>query len=231
MASFRLAVDQGATGLECDVHLSADGELMVCHDERVDRTTDGQGWIREMTLAELRRLDAGKWRGPQFSGERLPLLLELIELCKEHDIFLNVELKSGVVAYPGIEAKVAELLKRQDMVGQSIVSSFNHYSLQELKRLLPEVKIGLLYACGLVDPWIYAERLAASALHPVFYAVTPELVQGCHAHGLRVYPWTVDGVEDMRRMIDAGVDGVITNRPDELTRLLRDAQIRETEAQ
>lgn len=220
MAGFRRALDLGTDGLEFDVHLSRDGEPVVCHDEQLDRTTNGHGFLKDYTLEELRRLDAGSWFDPGFKGERLPTAREVLALAADRGAFVNVELKSGIVLYPGLEAKVAALLAEFGLTGRAIVSSFNHYSLVALMRLAPQIKTGLLYEAGLYEPWVYARHVGAGALHPYFPGVFPELVAGAHAAGLLVNPWTVDEPEHLRAMIAAGVDGIITNRPERLIELL-----------
>lgn len=226
-ASFRRALSLGVDGLEMDVHLSRDGELVVIHDERVDRTSDGQGWVKDLTLAELKRLDFGAWFGPQFRGERILTLAEFLTLVQEEAspaqrerFLINIELKSGPILYPGIEEKVIRAIYEFHIQDRVILSSFNHYSLQTVKKLAPELPIGLLYMAGLVEPWHYALRLQAQALHPLYFNIIPELVAGAHAHGLKLHPFTVDDEPAMRLMVQLGVDGIITNRPADLLRVL-----------
>ncbi|MEW6227216.1 MAG: glycerophosphodiester phosphodiesterase [Bacillota bacterium] len=213
LAAFQAGLDVGVDGFELDVQLSSDGELVVIHDERADRTTSGKGWVKDMTLAELKKLDAGSWFNPKFAGERIPTLGEVLELVADRCALINVEIKSGVVLYPGIEAKIISLLKKFHAIDKTVLSSFNHFSLRTAKVIDPAVKTGVLYMEGLVDPWVYAKQVPADALHPAFYAVVPEIVKGAHAGGLTVNTWTVDKPDDMRRMIACGVDAVITNCP------------------
>lgn len=216
MAAFAKAIEMGAHGIETDVQMSKDGVLVLCHDERLERTTDGRGLLAEHTWEELRRLDAGSWFAPSFAGERLPRLEDLLALVAGTKLLLNLELKSGVVLYPGIEAKVVALIKDYGLRGRVLISSFNHFSLVEVKRLDPEIETGILYMEGLVDPWLYARHIGADALHPLFYGVRPEIVAGAHAAGLRVNAWTVDEPAQAKALIQAGVDGLITNHPDRL---------------
>ena len=213
LAAFRQAIELGADGIELDVHLSGDGELVVIHDERVDRTTNGKGWVKDLTLSQLKSLDAGSWFDPAFKGERIPTLKEVIDLVSGRCKLINIEIKSGIVLYPGIEEKVLREVEAADLLGKVIMSSFNHFSLKTIKEINPNVKTGILYIEGLVDPWIYARHVPADALHPIFHAVTPEIVNGAHSAGLGVHVWTVDKPEDITRMSGYGVDAVITNDP------------------
>lgn len=215
LAAFRLAMEAGADGVELDVHLSRDGVPVVIHDERVDRTTDGTGLVRDHTLAELKQLDAGRWFGPAFGGERIPTLDEVLAAIGAQCRFLNVELKGGIVPYPGLEQAVVEALMRTGALERTVVSSFNHFSLRVIKRVGPALRTGVLYMEGLVDPWAYARLVPADAIHPPHYALSPELVDGAHRAGVAVHVWTVDDPVVVRRMAAWGVDAVITNRPDE----------------
>jgi glycerophosphoryl diester phosphodiesterase len=223
MTGFELACEVGADGLEFDVHLSKDDEIVVCHDATLERTTNGRGRIKDYTLAELRRLDAGSWFDHRYAGERLPTAREVFALAAERGLFINIELKSGLVLYPGLEEKVAALISEYGLAGRSIVSSFNHYSLVHLKQVAPGIPTGILYEAGLFEPWVYARHARADAIHPYFRGVFRELVEGAHAAGVRVHPWTVNDPDDFQTMLAAGVDAVITNCADRLL-ALRDGE-------
>ncbi|HHY78926.1 MAG TPA: glycerophosphodiester phosphodiesterase [Thermoanaerobacter sp.] len=220
LASFKRALEMGADGIELDVQLTKDGQLVVIHDERVDRTTDGIGFVKDFTLKELKRLDAGIKFDKKFAGERIPTLNEVFELIGHKNFIINIEIKSGVVLYPGIEEKLVEAIKDYDFEEKVVISSFNHYSLRDVKRIAPEFKIGLLYQCGLVEPWHMAIRMKAYSLHPFYFNIIPELVEGCKKNNIKLFPWTVDRKEDMEMMIKAGVDAIITDDPQTLMNLL-----------
>lgn len=223
MASFRRSLELGATGIETDVQMTKDGQLVLIHDEHLDRTTGVKAWVKDMTLEELKHLDAGSWYGEKYAGEQIPTLQELLDLVKEHDgVILNLELKNGVVLYPGIEDKVIEAVRSYGIEDRLIISSFNHYSLAECKRIAPEIRTGLLYMEGLYEPWKYAKQAGANALHPYMYAVLPEWVAEATKEGIAYHPFTVNEKEDMRRLIAMGVDGIITDYPDRLAELLSD---------
>lgn len=223
MSAFRRAVEMGATGIETDAQMSRDGVLVICHDEKVDRTTSGSGLLASKTLDELKSLDAGSWFGSSFAGERIPTLEELLGLVAEAGITLNIEIKSGVVLYPGIEAALVGLVRRYGLAGRVIFSSFNHYSLVECKRIAPDIPTGILYMEGLVDPWVYAKYVGVNALHPLFHGVRAELVAGAHEAGLLVNPWTVDDPKQIAGMLQCGVDGIISNYPNRVLEVLGNA--------
>lgn len=216
MASFRAAVESGADGLETDIQMTKDGELVIIHDETLDRTTDGKGLVTMHTLEQLKDLDAGSWFNPSFGNEKIPTLREFLEFVSGRELLINIEIKSGVVLYPGIEKKLIDMLHEFELGKNVIISSFNHYSLVTCKEIDSSIKTGILYMCGLVDPWIYAKSIGVDALHPLFYSVRPETIGGMHNSGLLVNPYTVDSPRDMKNMIDLGVSGIITNYCDAL---------------
>ncbi|MEA4882570.1 MAG: glycerophosphodiester phosphodiesterase [Clostridia bacterium] len=209
--SFRQAMRAGADGIELDVHLSKDGQLVVIHDEKVDRTTDGSGLVRDKTLAELLGLNAAAKFGRDCAPHRIPTLAEVVDEVGAECTLLNIEIKSGIVLYPGIEQELVAFVRKRALEGKVIFSSFNHYSLMQLKQIAPDLRVGLLYMEALVEPWRYARRIGADALHPAHYTVFPEFVAGAHATGIAVNAWTVDKPDDLVRMIRSGVDAVITN--------------------
>lgn len=214
MPAFEMALDMNAEGIELDVHTTKDGEVVVIHDHTIDRTSDGEGLVGGFTLDELRKFDYGSWYGDEFKGVTIPTLREVLELLRDWNGLLNIEIKSGPIIYEGIEQKVIDLIEEYETADRIIISSFNHYSLRDIKKIDPSIKIGLLYGAGLVEPWIYAKRLNAEALHPSYHNIIPELVEGCHENSIQLNPYTIDREQDIERMINAGVDGIITNYPD-----------------
>ncbi|MGV3488901.1 MAG: glycerophosphodiester phosphodiesterase [Tuberibacillus sp.] len=220
LTAFSLAIEMGATGIETDVQMTKDGKLVLIHDESLNRTTGTDAFVKDLTLEEIKALDAGSWFHEAFKQENVPTLEELFDLVQHRDTMINLELKSGVVLYPEIENKVIDAVRAYDMTERVIISSFNHYSLMDVKRLAPDIKIGLLYGEALFEPWHYAKRLGAEALHPIHYAVLPEFVAAAKAEGIIFNPFTVNNVSDMKRLIDAGVSGIITDYPERLSALL-----------
>ncbi|MFB5677955.1 glycerophosphodiester phosphodiesterase [Paenibacillus terreus] len=220
MAAFRRALELGATGIETDVQRTRDGRLVLIHDEYLLRTTGDERLVEEVTVEEVRELDAGSWFGEAFKGEKLPFLEELLDLVSGTDIILNLELKNSIRPYSGMEEQVIAAVKKAGLEEQVLISSFNHYSLAECKKIAPEIQTGVLYIEGLYQPWEYARTFGATALHPYKEAVTPEWVAAAAEAGIVYNPFTVNEAEEMKSLIAAGVNGIITDYPELLHELL-----------
>ena len=220
MAAFKHAIELGATGIETDVQMTADGQLVLIHDESLQRTAGSPKLVKDVSLAELKQLDAGSWYDPAFKDERVPVLDELLELVQSTNLVVNLELKNTLLPYPGLEEAVVEAVTRYGLANRIIISSFNHYALVKCKQLAPEIRTGILYSEGLFEPWDYAATVGADALHANYHAVTPEWVAKAGTHGLVYHPWTVNEPEQMRMLVDAGVSGIITDYPDRLANIL-----------
>lgn len=218
LASFKLAAEMGVDAVETDVHLSKDGEIVLIHDHTVDRTTDGHGFVKDMTLAELKSLDAGRWFDPKFAGERILTLPELLAWAKGR-VGVALEIKNGPIYYPGIAAKTIGLLRDFDMLQQAILLSFDHVVLREAKMIGPEVATGILYVARLVDPIAAARAAGADSLNPNWSFITPDLVESAHAAGLAVSPWCPNDLDTIRLLDQLGVDSLGTDYPDLFGRL------------
>ena len=213
LPSFQKAIDMGADGIEFDVQLTKDGEIVICHDERIDRTSDGKGWLKDYTLKELKRFNFSKPH-PEYGFVEIPTLEELLALIKSTNLTLNIELKTNMIYYDGLEEKTVQLVRKYDMDERVIYSSFNHYSLQKLKKLFPDAQVGLLMGENFVDVPGYPKRLGAMAVHPPVQPLTKEYIDKCHEYGLKVHTWTVDNLIMMHGVIAMGVDAFITDCPD-----------------
>lgn len=220
MAAFKKGLELGASGIETDVHITKDGRLVLIHDESLKRTAGTDIMVKDIEYAELLELDAGGWFGPQFAEERIPTLEQLLMLVQDQDTIVNIELKNNFVQYADIEQKVIETVRAMQMEDRIIISSFNHYSLWTCKRLAPEIRTGILYMEGLYRPWDYAATLQADALHAFKYAVTPEWVAEAKANRVAYHPFTVNEETEMKKLLQAGVSGIITDYPDRLAKLL-----------
>ena len=215
LESFRLAAEMHADGIELDVHLSADGEIIVCHNETIDATSDGSGEILQMTLAELKRYDFGcKFPGFAGRGVRVPTLREVYELMAPTGLLVNCELKTNVHDYPGIEQKCVDLAAEFGMRDRVMYSSFNFASLRRILAIDPTIRTGLLYEDPLNDTLAFALGQRAWAVHPYFPRVYEYDMAAFAAAGVRVNPWTVDDPEEMRRQMEMGIYAVITDKPD-----------------
>lgn len=222
MAAFRKALELGATGIETDVQMTRDGRLVLIHDELLKRTTGTAGLIKDYSFEEIQNLDAGSWFGEPFGGERIPALEELLDLTKDLDTIINIELKNGAVQYPGLEEKVIATVRSYGMEDRVVISSFNHYSLVQCKAIAPEIRTGILYMEGLYKAWEYARTVSADALHAYKLAVLPEWVEEARNAGIAYHPFTVNDPGEMKRLIHAKVAGIITDYPDVLNSLLQD---------
>ncbi len=214
LPAFEQAVRLGADGIELDIQRTADGHLVVVHDETCHRVTGQAGWIHRMTLAELRQLNFAATFS-QFPGTTLPTLDEVFDLIRPTRLVINIELKNGLIPYANMENEVIALADAWQMTERVYFSSFNHYSMREIRQLRPDIRCGLLYECGLVDPWQYARRVGATAIHPSFPNLQiPDLTAQCHDTGVAIHAWTLDDPEILRKAMNLGIDAVITNVPD-----------------
>jgi glycerophosphoryl diester phosphodiesterase len=213
LASFRSAIELGVDMIECDVHLSADGELVVIHDHTLDRTTDGAGPVVQRSLADLRRLDAGL-------GERLPLLSEVCELARD-TVGLCVEIKQIPIPYPGLEEKLVACLGALGMLDQTAVISFHHASARRVKELEPRLSVGVLEGARPIDPVALMRGAGADIYSPHYGAMDPELVEAVHAAGGVVGVWTVDDDAAVAWCRACRPDSVFTNRPREIAPAFR----------
>lgn len=210
MAAFRRALALGVPWIELDVHPAADGTLVVIHDDTVDRTTNGTGAVGHMTVEELLRLDAGSRFGPDFAGERVPLLTEVMELLAPTRTRLNVEIK----AYPrdgDAPRRIVGLLRRFGKEREYIVSSFDLEALLQVRAAAPEIALALIGDGPEILPQARRHRLPW--VHGHWETVDEGLVAEAHAEGIRVNVWTVDDPARLAYWVEVGADKICTNRP------------------
>ena len=216
LAAFELAAKQGADAIELDVDRTRDDQLVVMHDATIDRTTDGRGRVSDLTTEEIRRVDAGMWKGSAFKGERVPLLEEVLTAVGQR-LLINIEIKSMTVRGHGLEVKVAALIKRFDLLDRVIVSSFNPFALRRMQQAEPRAACGLLYAPDfpsvLRRAWLTPLIPNLQARHPHHSQVALSMVEWCHARQQCVNVWTVNEAATVQAMARAGVDGIIGDDP------------------
>ena len=220
--AFRMAVEKtNADGIESDVHITKDGRLVIFHDASVERTSNGTGFIKDMTYDELLTLDIGAWKSPEFAGQHIWTFGQLLDFCKETKMLLNMELKNYEVFYEGLEQRVIDEICARQMQDQVFVSSFNHISMQQFKELCPDIETGLLYDKPYLDMEHYVQRSNADNMHPRYMLLQyqPELMDLFHGRGMKVNTWTVNDAENMADMMRRGVDCIISNHPDLLCRV------------
>lgn len=214
LEAFRLAMEQGADGIELDVQMTKDGELVVIHDETIDRVSNGNGAVRDYTLEELKQFSVSN-HFEQYPDVKIPTLREVLELVKPGTMEINIELKTGIYWYPQIEQKVLELVKEEGMEERIIYSSFNHYSVQKIRELSPEAETAYLIGDVMLDVADYTRNTGIKGLHPaLFHVKMADFLKEYKESGIALRVWTVNDKDQIRWLIDEGVDAVITNYPD-----------------
>lgn len=223
LPAFQMAVDMGADGIECDIHLTRDGQFVVCHDETVNRTSDGTGRIAAKTLAELKTLDFGVKFDSRFAGTRIPTLEEMLDVVGGMRV-INIEIKrfDHPMGQAAASDRFYELLTNKNVLSRTIVSSFDEEALKVLKQRHPDTVTCLLYSGG-KNKCETADKLHCSAIHPDFAHLTAAEIDKAHGKGMKVNCWTPNSQEDIRRQILAGCDGIITNYPDRALELVKES--------
>lgn len=214
MEAFVEADRVGADGIELDVQMTKDGALVIIHDAKVDRTSNGKGWVKDFTLADIQALDFGSPFSEEFSGVTIPTLEEVLDWVVGTSLELHIELKNGIVRYPGLEDKVIERVQQYRIEDRVILSSFNHYSLVDIHRKYPQIETAILFMEGLYEPWHYARSIGASGLHCNLPVAVPEVLRGAAQDGMPVRPFTVNQAKHMRYVIQAGCAGMFTDYPE-----------------
>jgi glycerophosphoryl diester phosphodiesterase len=211
IAAFELALEQGADGLDLDVHLSADEHPVVIHDFTLERTTDGSGPVSALRVRELKRLDAGGWRDRRFEGQRVQTLQEVFERFRDRARFW-LELKGGAALYPGLEERVVSTIEIYDVVDRVLVQSFDPIALATVRSLNPEIRVGALVAQDPLDPALLGPD-APDAICPAIGLCSAELVGTIRGAGRDCYVWTVNEPAQVDLLVAWGVSGIITDRP------------------
>lgn len=214
MLAFAKAYEAGADGVELDVQIARDGTPVVIHDEKVDRTTNGKGNVRDYDFAELVKLDASYIYTGKAGFNPIPSFDEYCKWAKDKDLVTNIELKTGVYEYPGIEAKVYDMLKKYDLRDKVIISSFNHFSVMRMKQIAPELKYGLLSETWLIDAGKYTHNLGVPCYHPYHGNLTDEITAEIKSYGIEINTYTVNEADEVKRLRKLGIDCVIGNYPD-----------------
>lgn len=213
--AYELAAEQGADGIELDVHLSKDGHLIIVHDFTVDETTDGEGTVTEMTLPELKALDAGAWFDPKFAGTRIPTLDEVFETVGQK-LYINVEVKSLSPHSDGVEEALSTCISKYNMQERVIISSFNPSVLARFRKIAPDIPLGYLVSSGMMagatQPMILPDDYEARHL-------SSEMIDSTQMNWAKEYnhivnAWTVNDPALARQLRMLGVNGIITDKPD-----------------
>jgi glycerophosphoryl diester phosphodiesterase len=239
LASYELGEKMKGDYIEIDVQMTKDGHLIVMHDETVDRTTNGTGRVKDLTLEEIKALDAGSWFNeaypeyakPEYVGLKVPTLEEVFKKFRKGSKYY-IETKSPHL-YPGVEEKLVEMLDRYGLTHkeslkkrQVIIQSFSRESLLKVRRLNPDIPLVQLYdaqaSANITDEELREVKKYAIGIGPNYQRIDRDVVKRVHKYGLEINPYTVNSKEDMRRLIGWGVDGIITNHPDWLHQVLKE---------
>ncbi len=212
MKAFQLALDYEADGIELDVMLTGDNQVVVIHDETVDRTTNGNGRVSEMTLEEIQGLDAGE-------GEKIPTLSQVLDQFAGK-LLINIELKNYSSIFDPLPLEVAKILKNHNYLEDILISSFNPFNLPRVKRRIKDVRLGLITQPQQAQHWIW-RLFDYDALHPHYSDVDSVLVSALHARQRGVNVWTVDEPAELKRLVALDIDGIITNDPKRAREVLR----------
>lgn len=221
LAFQKVAEETVADGIELDIQLTKDGEIVIMHDEMLDRTTNGSGWLKDHALEELKMLSVGVNVKGFFPRQTIPTLREYFTWLKTTKLITNIELKTSYFEYEGIEEKLIAMVKEFGLEDQIWYSSFNHYTVARIKKLMPEAKCGLLTDTWLMNIGEYAASQGAASVNARTYFCAKEGVAAdLHAHNIALQAWTPNDAEMMQELVDAGVDVLITNYPDIAAKVL-----------
>jgi len=224
MAAFRRAVELGARFIETDLQITRDARVIAIHDLTLDRTTNGKGQVHFLSVEQIRALDAGAWfgEGGAYSGERVPTLEEILDFAKVHDVIFYLEIKAGSAW--GIEHAVVAALREQNASARVVILSFDPSSIESVRQLDSTMMTGFLCEHPSGDLVERTVRVGARQLVARGDLVTTAVVERAHQAGLQVVAWTINEAEQMRRLIAAGVDGIITDFPERLLSVLQETR-------
>lgn len=228
LAAFSLALEKGSDAIELDLRMTRDGVPVVLHDASINRTTNSKGDIFELSYAEIRNLDAGSWFDPKYKDERIPTLQEVIDLLND-TVLIIIELKEGNDIYPGIEEKVIDIIRQNGISKQVFLKSFDPNTLKRLREIDPEITLVYVYALRI--PWLglIIDRgisfgsifdIEADYLQPHRFFLSRSFVKEAQSRGFKIISWGVNSEEAILNSIDYGVDGIETDYPDKIRKML-----------
>jgi len=215
-AAFYAASKLPIAGVELDVHVTADGEVVVIHDETIDRTSNGSGYVKDLTLQQLRSYDYGSWFAAQYTGESIPTLGEVLELFVATQHRINIELKTDIFPYAGIEALVLKEIAKHQMTERVIISSFNHESLQTIVQMAPYIETAALFAEVLVDFTTYTATIPADAIHVSLPTAFRQSIGIALEKDATIRVYTVNDLENAQHLQQLGIQAVFTDDPQAL---------------
>ncbi|MFT8323480.1 MAG: glycerophosphodiester phosphodiesterase [Bacillus sp. (in: firmicutes)] len=213
MMSFQEAEKAYTDGIELDIQMTKDGELVIIHDEKVDRTTNGSGYVQDFLFKDIRTLNAAyKYKG-RMTNVQIPALEEFFEWMQHTNLTCNIEFKNNRLSYAGMEEKAIALVRRYGLADRIIFSSFNHYSIVHSYRLAPEIETAPLFSDGIYQPWIYADAIKASGIHPNHRLLNKHSIKTSEEFGIKVRAYTVNNEKRLQFLAENGISAVITDNP------------------
>ncbi|WP_027634600.1 glycerophosphodiester phosphodiesterase [Clostridium hydrogeniformans] len=220
MVAFEKAFEAKCDGIETDVQFTKDKIPVLCHDETLDRTSNGSGYIKDYTYKELLNLDFSYRFNSEIKNIKIPTLEELLIFAKDQSLLLNIELKNTEIPYNGLEESVINLIYKYNLNNNVILSSFNHYSMALVKEIDKSIKTGLLYDGNLYKPWDYCTMVGADCLHPQYFSImSKEIVNTILSKDIMINTYTVNNIEHMKKLKSFGVSSIITNFPHILNKI------------
>jgi glycerophosphoryl diester phosphodiesterase len=214
LAAFRACANLSIYGVEFDVHLTKDQQVVVIHDEAINRTSNGIGFIKDMTLQELRQFDYGGWFSEEFKGEKIPTLQEVLNVFRGTDFRVNIELKSDIFVYDRLEELVLQEVELLQMMDQVIISSFDHEAVARVARLAPNVENATLFVNTILNVADYQQSIPAKALHVALPSAVRRPIAEAIEKGSLVRVYTVNNVEHALLLMNTGVDAIFTDEPE-----------------
>jgi len=221
-ASFEKALELNSDGIELDVHMTRDNQLVVIHDFTLKRTTGEKGCIKDFDYSDIKKLDAGSWFSDEYKHQKIPKLKKVLEFLQTEDILINIEIKAGSRFYPYLEEKLLEEISRISVKGKFLISSFDHHGIKRLKSLDPKIKTGVLSESSMIDPCRYSkEFVGADAYHPHYKTVDKVLIEESLKHHMPLNVYTVNRRSDAKKLAVLNVNSIITNFPDKIMEILK----------
>ncbi len=222
IAAFKEAARLDIYGVEFDVHLTKDGEIVVIHDESIDRTSNGVGLVKDYTLSELRSFDFGSWFGNDFKDESILTLEEVLHVFKHTTHHVNIELKSDVFVYEGMGEKVLQVIENMKMADRVIISSFDHEAIRDFKKMAPHIEVATLTMEVLVDAYDYARFIPADALHISLPSAMRKMTKEALLKGAIIRVFTVNQEQQALALNQIGVHAIFTDFPEKMKRLFEE---------
>ncbi|MBP0724392.1 glycerophosphodiester phosphodiesterase [Bacillus sp. RG28] len=214
MVSFKACEKFRTDGIELDVQLTSDGEIVVIHDETINRTSNGKGYVKDFTLSQLKQFDFSNNFKEKVGFCEIPTLKEVFDWAQNNDFYINIELKNDKIPYHGLEERVINLIRQYEIEERIIISSFNHKSMFKLHLMAPDIETGVLYYRKKNEPWKLAEEFKTKAVHPNYKSITDEQIIETLNHHIAVRPYTVNDPFIMKRLIALNCTAIITDYPE-----------------